>query len=417
MGDPLYWRESVRALEYMIPECEENINCIVHDTNLPFPEYLKELSFHLILLGPTFLCNRHDPKNYARICKDYSFIAESDACKVALPQDDYDTSAVLDEWLTNWRVDRVYSVLSDNLDILYPNYLESDGEIVLGYTGYISDEWINAWNSPKPHHLRNIDVSYRTHDYERNLCYFRNLKYSIAQKFLKALELSDVEIKTDISTSPRDMIPGGRWHHFIEDSKFCLVTPSGSSLFDPTGSLRKNINQYCKNNPDASYSEVAANVLGENYKQYFFTAISPRNIEAALAKTIQIATKSEYSGLMKPMKHYIPLEEDCSNIREVIEMMQDESLIKSIQNNALELFLNEPRLRRRNITREILDYAYSKSGSKNIPHSNQTAVEGLIKQYHREMQTKSKLFWKKQRMYLAVKKYSKKIINKAMIKQ
>jgi hypothetical protein len=47
MGDPRYYRESVRALEYMIPECRADINSIVHDCDLPFPEYLKKIEYHL----------------------------------------------------------------------------------------------------------------------------------------------------------------------------------------------------------------------------------------------------------------------------------------------------------------------------------------------------------------------------------
>ena len=72
---------------------------------------------------------------------DYSFIKDSHACKIALPQDDYDCSEILDEWMTNWRIDRIYTICMDHWEEVYP---KSIGKIDIqkGYTGYISDQWL-----------------------------------------------------------------------------------------------------------------------------------------------------------------------------------------------------------------------------------------------------------------------------------
>lgn len=399
MGDPQLWRESIRALEFMIPECDQNVNCLVHDANIPFPEKLKEQSFHLIVLGPTFLCSRYNKKILDRIYQDYSFVRESNACKIALPQDDYDSSAILDEWLASWGIDRVYSVLSEHLDVLYPNYLTQGGEIAQGYTGYISDEWIDAWDSPKPYNLRKIDVSYRTHDAEKNLCQLRNLKYSIAHRFVKALKKTNANIKTDISSSSKDLIPGKDWHHFVEDSRFCLATPSGSSLLDPYGYIRQRIRTYCDVYPDADYALVSKSVIREVPDRFRFTAISPRNLEAALAETVQIATPSHYSGLMLPGEHYISLDENCENIADVLEQMSDISHIESIRKRTKELFLSEPRLRRDHIVSEIIDFAKSTISSRPIPHTDQEKRSSLINKH----EIRQARYWKNYRRIIKAK--------------
>lgn len=397
MGDPRYWRECVRSLEFMIPECAPNVNCIVHDSSLPFPEQLKDLNFHLIVMGPTFLCNRHSVKSYERVKRDYDFIRESNACKVALPQDDYDSSAYLDSWLTEWEVDRVYSVLSENLDLIYPSY-SKQGEILLGYTGYLSDDWIDSWEYPKPHHLRNIDVSYRTHDASKNRCYLRNLKYEIANRFEKAAINLQAGLRLDISNSLDDLIPGKRWHEFVEDSRFCLTTPSGSSLLDPWGNWRKKVIEYCRTRKNASFEEVSEALFHESDRRYEFTAISPRNIEAALAETVQIATKGSYSNLMKPMESYIPLNEDCSNISDVLAMMGDKSLVSEIQKNAKQAMLGEKRLRRAEIVREIISFAEDTATSKGVIDSEQSQIEKVFRQYEISNAAKSSIHWTKSRI-------------------
>lgn len=62
MGDPSSRLESVRALEYMVPESRSDVNCVVHDANIPFPSYMKEVNYGLIILGPTFLSQRKNEK-------------------------------------------------------------------------------------------------------------------------------------------------------------------------------------------------------------------------------------------------------------------------------------------------------------------------------------------------------------------
>ena len=56
--------------------------------------------------------------------------------------------------------------------------------------------------------------------------------------------------------------------------------------------------------------------------------ISPRNIEAALSKTVQIALIDSYSNIMSPDVHYIPLNKDYSNIDEVIKLKMKNYIIK-----------------------------------------------------------------------------------------
>jgi hypothetical protein len=362
----------------MIYECAKDINCIVHDAEMPVPSYIYDIEFNLIVLGPTFLCNRYQPLYLAKVLEAYDFVRTSSACKVALPQDDYDCAEILDDWMVSWGVDRVYTVCPDNWHVLYPNYI-SFGDIRLGYTGYISDAWLSSWSKPKALLDRAIDVSYRATKLPANFGSLGYLKGAIAERFLNAVGSHSLIV--DISTNPKDLIPGAMWHSFIENSKFCLATASGSSLLDSKGIIRQKVNDFALNNPNASFTEIERVCFPGEDNKYIFSAISPRNIEAALAGTIQIATQGTYSGLMKPMEHFIPIKDDCSDISLVIEMMADKTLVEKLRSNCKDSMLSEPRLRRSNMAREIVDFAKDICQLKNLPITNSLKTRDLFKRY------------------------------------
>jgi hypothetical protein len=390
MGDPRHYREAVRTLEYMIPECRADINCIVHDCDLPFPKYLKEIKYHLIVLGPTFLCARYHHKSFVKVLHEFDFIRKSRACKVAMPQDDYDCSAILDEWMLLWSVDLVYTVCPENWSVLYPTFLRF-GEVRLGFTGYISDSWIEAWKYPKPYSKRSIDVSYRASTLQANFGRLGRLKSDIAGMFLSLIPSGKKHL--DISVDPKDMIPGSKWHSFLEDSRFCLVTASGSSLLDTNGEFRQKVNDFYLKNPKASFEEIERECFPNQDGKYIFTAISPRNIEAALTETVQIATPGSYSGLMHPLEHYIPLNEDCSNINEVLLMMDDLKLVEQMKQKCKKAILGEARLRRSVIVDEIINFAESVVAKRNIISTGQDEVEKKFGRYKKEVKRIALRFW------------------------
>jgi hypothetical protein len=397
MGDPRDAREAVRSLEFMFLNNRLDLNCIVHDADIPFPSKLKEIDYHLIVLGPTFLCNRYKSSTFKSTLKNYNFIKEIAACKVAMPQDEYDCSAILDNWMFDWKVDRIYSVLSSEYwNLLYPKYSKC-GQIVSGYTGYISDDWIESWKNPKPHSMRKIDVSYRASKLDENFGSHGQLKWKIAQKFKDAIP-DNSNLALDISWHKQDLIPGNSWHTFIEDSKFCLIVPSGSSILDPYNKIRNCVNLYkvVKKNP--SFEQIERHCFPGQDNKNLFTAISPRNLEAALAETVQIGVMGDYSGLMKPMEHYIPINKDCSNIYEVLQMMKDSLLINKIKKNCKELILSEPRLRQKTIVNEIIQFAEFISHQINLQVINQDKIDIQFAKYKSKINKISYNYWKKKRI-------------------
>jgi hypothetical protein len=396
MRDPLSWRTAIKDLEFMLPTYAPEHNYIIHSADMPIPEFLKEISFHGIILGPTFLCTRYNSKLFNNILRDYDFIRTSNAFKIALPQDDYDCSAILDRWMVNWGVDLLYTVCPKGWDILYPKYSRV-GKIKLGYTGYISNDWINSWKTPKSFDLRPIDISYRANKLPPNFGRLGYTKGVIADLFKEKME--GFGFKMDISTDSKDMIPGKRWHEFIENSKFCIVTNSGSSLLDPEGEFRTKVKEYLISHPEAPFEEVEKNCFpGEDGKN-IFTAISPRNIEAALAGTVQLATPGEYSGILEEGRDYIRLEADCSNLSEVASLMRDNQKVALIQKYCKDSVLGIKSLRFENHVPTIVQQIQDGVNLKSIRGSSKEIMDKAIRRYRNEILIKEIIFWQKKRFF------------------
>ena len=81
---PFFLKHHVFILERSSP----GHNYLYHDTTLPLPQYIKDTPFDLIVLDVTLLCGRWLPtKTFERLKSEYSFVKDSNAVKIAFPQE------------------------------------------------------------------------------------------------------------------------------------------------------------------------------------------------------------------------------------------------------------------------------------------------------------------------------------------
>ena len=151
--------------------------------------------------------------------------------------------------------------------------------------------------------------------------YIGDTKWKIADVISQ--KLLNTNLKYDISYLDSDQFIGDDWYDFINDCKFSLGSNSGSSIIDPDGSLRKRVSSYLKKHPHYNFQNVREECYPKDSEQNEFTAISPRNIETALLESAQILVDGEYSKILAPWEHYIPLRSDGANFDEVINAMRE----------------------------------------------------------------------------------------------
>lgn len=384
---PRFLHEHVYSLQKNFPEH----NYLYHDSALSIPEYVKQASFDAILLDVTFLCARwFGEKVFQQRLVEYAFVAESDAVKLAFPQDEYDCHQLLDDWMCDWNVDVVFSVIASGWDVLYPRYHRT-GDIRLGYTGYIDEALLNR--APKALGNRPIDIGYRARKLPPYFGRLGENKWTIGRDV--AARARDAGLRVDIELGEQATLMGDRWLNFIGDSKFTLGANSGSSLLDPTGSIQRSVRSYLSRQPGASFEEVERNCFPGMDGKYSFTAISPRVLEAALLGSAQLLVDGEYSGIVKPGEHFIALRPDASNFPEVLDAMADRALVEGMIRRCREAVLSVDALRYNNKARMILDLIAERTADQKSG-ANDDKVRQVISRYASEMKTKYQSRWRRQ---------------------
>ena len=342
--------QSFCLLKYA-PEHDYTLHCYGHKVT---PD-LRQSEFDAIVLDTSFLwCRWTRPRSkLTDLLERYRFVAASNAVKIALPQDDYDHCAILDEWLSDWSVDAVFTPLAQHAKLFYPR-TSLRARIHTCFAGHLDPgDKAMAARFSRPFETRAIDVGYRAADLPAQFGRLGRLKSEIGHRFARALG-RDIRLRLDISTDRRDALAGDKWLRFLCNSRFTLGSASGSSLLDPKGLIADAIQEYLEELPNASFEDIEAACFPGLDGSVELAGLGPRNIETALAESCQILVASPHLAPFEPNVHYIPLAPDCSDVEEVLRQMQDRTLVQRRIDAALGLVLETPSLRTDDFARRIL---------------------------------------------------------------
>jgi hypothetical protein len=365
-------------------------NYIYHDCHLAVPAWLKDFDFDAIILDVTLLCVRWAPEElFRKTLLDLDFVRQSSAFKIAMPQDEYDCNAILDQWMVDWSVDIVYSVLSENHDVLYPKYQKS-GKIRLAFTGYL-DESSLAIPRP-PFESREIDIGYRARKLPAFFGKIGNQKEQVGIAVMQ--RVTSLPLHADIKIGVEHSLHGVHWLEFLGRSKFTLGSNSGSSLMDPFGKIRRKVYDFVWRNPMAQFEEIETACFPGEDGKHEFTAISPRILEAAVMDSCQILVSGHYSGIFKPWEHYIPIAADASDFDDVCRAMSDMSLVRPMIARAREAIVSHPQLRYANQSAAVIEAISDGTKSRSTGlHRDFSAVSA---RYLSEVSTKQRWLYLRQ---------------------
>lgn len=306
---------------------------------------LRDMDFQLVVLDASALgiCRYRPRELYYEIKDRWSFMRDRDAVKIALPQDDYHQSNVLDELFDDWNVDIVYSVLPKQMQMLYPR-TGRKAQLKGALTGYIEDDSI-AQLAPfaRPFRQRAFDVGQRCTMYSPVGGRYASLKGVMAEAF--HAEAISRGFASNISTDPADVLLGDDWPRLLGNARFALGAEGGVSLWDPDGLIHDRVRAYLTDHPGAAFEAVEqACFPGEDMAQVF-SAVSPRLFEAAMMGCSQILLEGEYLGLLHPFEHYIPVKHDMSDIADAVEAMRDLDGAEKRMRATWDALIEQPQLR------------------------------------------------------------------------
>lgn len=247
-------------------------------------------------------------------------------------QDEYDNTHRTWWWIHKLGFQLVFTVVpDDNIETVYPRDEFPNTRFVTNLTGY----------APK---LSDIPVSYSPPSTRSLLVGYRGRVLPVRYGMLgfEKVEIgrmvksycNEHGISNDISWAEEDRIYGSAWNRFVLSCRSMLGTESGSNVFDWDSRLETSIDRYVRANRGATNSEIYLKVIKANEISGLMNQISPKMFEAVSAHTVLVLFEGNYSGILQPDKHFIPLLRDGSNLQDVIAKLQDGDYVDEIAHNA-----------------------------------------------------------------------------------
>lgn len=306
---------------------------VYHNSYAESPAWLRGLEFDGVILHTTFLCERWSDR-FARHRGRYAWVAGLPCTKIALPQDEYDHSETLDEWLAELGVEWVFSCFdADVRPVLYPR-LHDRARFLRVLTGYVDEGMAERCSSRMlAHDDRPNDIVYRAAHLPYWFGSHGQLKHRVADAVARRAAAHG--LTADISTRWEDTIFGDAWSEFLMSGRAVLGVESGSSVLDRRGELQAQIRRLLTDRPGLTFDEVDR-LMPPGWDAWTFFAISPRHLEAVVTKTCQVLVEGEYSGVLVPGRHYLPLRRDLSNLDDVLEKLRDRQLLRETAERAYE---------------------------------------------------------------------------------
>ena len=309
--------------------------CFYINVAYRFSSKILEIEYDLIVYHDLLLCKRSSSKRFDRIIEVSKKFIHVKGYKIALVQDEFMKSIMLNNYLEEQRVKLVFSTADKkDREFIYKGIMNLDIKFVRFLTGYVDFYALNTIKDLEKENIKkNIDIGYRA-SYDNNYALGRHglLKGEIADKFLASSSLENLVV--DVSTKMIDSKRGLDWYRFLLASKYTLGVESGASLLDEDGSIEKCVMSELLKNSNATFEEVENVCFKGVDGNLGLFAIGPRHFEAIMAKTCQILVEGDYNGILKPWEHYIPLKKDFSNLSEVIRIVKNDELREGIVERA-----------------------------------------------------------------------------------
>lgn len=267
-------------------------------------------------------------------------IRDFDGLKVVFIQDEYRAVNTVLATLEFLKVDVLFTCVPDGeIEKVYPKQVLPNVVKVNTLTGYVPDKLL-AYPAPKTAE-RKLDMGYRTRKPPFWLGELGYEKWNISDRFLALTQNSGLSL--DLSHDESKRIYGERWIEFVASCKTMLGVESGASVFDFEGNLQQQVDLYVSEHTEATFHDVQDKFLHPYEGLIRLNQISPRCFEAAALKTVLVLFEGEYSGILQPWRHFIPLKKDFSNLDQVMSKIRDNQFLQEMADRAYEEVANNPR--------------------------------------------------------------------------
>jgi hypothetical protein len=262
-----------------------------------------------------------------------AFLKSHDGVKVACFQDEFYFCGTRFAFVNEAGIDLVLThVRPQDIPEIWGRYTPG-ARARFNYPGYVAGEMLAAAERfALPDARRDIDVGYRGRPLQPFMGSGALEKVVIGERF-RQLAVGTA-LRVDIDTSEDTRLYGDRWYEFLGRCRAVLGVESGTSFIDLEDEVYRDYQRRLADGRPVTLEALREGPLGRWDGNFSYRTISPRHFEAAAFRICQVLFEGEYSGVLKPMVHYIPLRKDFSNFDEVVRMVGDRELRTQITDHA-----------------------------------------------------------------------------------
>ncbi|AHB49793.1 hypothetical protein W911_00435 [Hyphomicrobium nitrativorans NL23] len=255
--------------------------------------------------------------------------------KIIAIQDDYDRTATLHRAIRRLGFHVVLTCMQKEFwPLVYPRSELPGVTLVQGLTGYMPESVIeNRGRYPIiPLAERKVKVGYRGRAIGARYGRLGFEKYEIGRRFREvALKRG---VATDIAMDNESRIYGDAWYNFLGSCRAVLGSESGSNVFDFDSAVEKMVEDLTVATGRAPTYDEMKDVLAPLEAPFNVGQISPRVFECAAMMTPMVLFRGNYSDVLTPDVHYIPLEKDFSNAADVLDKIEDIDYLQGFADRA-----------------------------------------------------------------------------------
>jgi hypothetical protein len=343
------------------------------NTDLGFPEGLETARPAIIVLHYSLFGSglyRLGPKMN-------EFVRSSDAFKVAFFQDEFHHCRKRFEFVNDAGVDLVYThVREQDIPQVWGRFTP-DATARFNYPGYVDHAMLDAARTfALPENQRDIDVGYRGRPLTAVMGSGALEKSIIGERFRELA--GETTLRVDIETSEEGRLYGEAWYRFLGRCKTVLGVESGTSYIDLEDEVHLDYAERIAEGRPVTLEALLEGPLGRWDNNFSYRTISPRHFEAAAFRICQVLFEGEYSGVLQPMVHYLPLKKDFSNFDQVVEWLGDSSLRAEITENAHRDLIRSGRYSYESFVHGVDDELIGRGLSPEIAPTQRTLMDDAV---------------------------------------
>lgn len=359
-------RKSVAAMLYSFTQYLEGCEVYYHNAifnRAPVLGMFRAVDYVIFHHSVTTVWDRKRYQSKIDSWLSYSF---GSARKIALMQDEYKNVDLLRGFVDSLSIDKVFTLAPPSQwPSIYGQEIIKKGILEQYLAGYLEFAQPNV-QSTSP---RSLDIGYRS-DWSK-MHVKLGLTGSLKREIATVVEASAMSagLKTDIKVGTEHFIRGGDWNLFLQNCRYVIGVPSGSSVLDQYGSIEQQLSDRLKRMPDTGEQQLYDEIVSKEEGSLGLEVLSPRHFEAILNGCGQILVESDYNGVLQPWKHYLPLKRDFSNLDELLGLVADEPLRLEMLENCKRDVLASSRYQYRYFVGSVLpgmDCAQSESMDKSF---------------------------------------------------